>query len=260
MEKQPCSDYGVTNTRLNNFRNPMIEDPLDAQSQASKCPPAERSIITGVALDMDGLLFDTESLYWQVGTAVLGRRGHQFTRILQQRMMGRVGVAALQEMVDHHSLDDSAQTLLDESEAIYEQLIVGGVPPMPGLAGLIETLQLHGVPFGVATSSQRKFAEKILGAMPWYSQLQFLLTGNDVQYGKPHPEIYLRAAAALDLSPGNMLVLEDSGNGSAAGVAAGAVVISVPNECTHDHPFPNVHAIARSLEDPVIIDLIAGRS
>jgi pseudouridine 5'-phosphatase len=237
----------------------MTEDRLAAQSQASK-PTSTGRTIAGVALDMDGLLFDTESLYWQVGTTVLGRRGHQFTRILQQRMMGRVGVAALQEMVEHHSLTDCAQTLLDESDVIYEQLIVGGVPTMPGLARLIDTLQTHGVPFGVATSSQRKFAEKILGAMPWYSQLRFLLTGDDVQHGKPHPEIYLRAANALGISPAKMLVLEDSGNGSAAGVAAGAVVISVPNECTHDHPFHNVHAVAKSLDDTLILDLIRGAS
>lgn len=228
------------------------------RTQASNAAASGRTI-TGVALDMDGLLFDTESLYWQVGTTVLGRRGHQFTRILQQRMMGRVGVAALQEMVNHHSLSDCAQTLLDESDVIYEQLIVGGVPPMPGLERLIETLRSKQIPFGVATSSQRKFAEKILGAMPWYSDLRFILTGNDVQNGKPHPEIYLRAAKALEIAPMNMLVLEDSGNGSAAGVAAGAVVISVPNECTHDHPFPGVHAVAKSLEDPVILQLLEGR-
>ncbi|MGV3483203.1 MAG: HAD family hydrolase [Planctomycetaceae bacterium] len=212
--------------------------------------------IAGVALDMDGLLFDTESLYWQVGQTVLGRRGHQFTRILQQRMMGRVGVMALQQMVEHHGLSDTAELLLAESDEIYAELIVAGVPTMPGLDRLIEALRRSGLPFGVATSSQRKFAERILGPMPWYSDLQFVLTGDDVIHGKPHPEIYQRAAYAIAIDPAQMLVLEDSGNGSASGVAAGAVVVSVPNECTHDHSFEGVYGIATGLDDPLILDLL----
>ncbi len=212
--------------------------------------------VSGVALDMDGLLFDTESLYWQVGQTVLGRRGHQFSRILQQRMMGRVGTKALQEMVDHHGLTDTADALLAESDLIYDQLITGGVPTMPGLERLIAALRTSGLPFGVATSSQRKYAEQILGSMPWYSELRFILTGDDVEHGKPHPEMYQRAAAAMQIDPANMLVLEDSGNGSAAGVAAGAVVISVPNECTHDHSFDGVYAIAERLDDPEVLRLL----
>jgi pseudouridine-5'-monophosphatase len=213
-------------------------------------------LISGVALDMDGLLFDTESLYWQVGQTVLGRRGHQFTRILQQKMMGRVGTTALQQMVDHHGLNDTAAALLAESDEIYSQLILGGVPMMPGLETLLDALRQSGLPFGVATSSQRKFAERILGAMPWYRELQFVLTGDDVVNGKPHPEIYQKAAAAIQVDPGNLLVLEDSGNGSAAGVAAGAVVVSVPNECTHDHSFDGVFGIASRLDDDLVLRLL----
>ncbi len=58
--------------------------------------------IAGVALDMDGLLFDTEKLYWQVGDTVLRQRGHRFTAELQQRMMGRVGVSSIQQIIDLH--------------------------------------------------------------------------------------------------------------------------------------------------------------
>jgi len=212
--------------------------------------------IEGIALDMDGLLFDTETLYWQVGETVLGRRGHQFSRILQQRMMGRVGAAALQQMVDHHGLSDSAESLLAESDAIYSELLQSGVPPMPGLDSLIEALRASGLPFGVATSSQRKFAERILGVMPWYGELHFLLTGDDVTHGKPHPEMYESAAKKLGIEPSKMLVLEDSGNGSAAGVAAKAVVISIPNESTHDHFFEGVYRIAKSLDDHLILRLL----
>jgi len=208
--------------------------------------------VLGVALDMDGLLFETEGLYWTVGDRVLQQRGHRFCHALQQRMMGRVGVAAIQQMIDFHSLSDDPNDLLTECDAIYHELLADGPDPMPGLDLLIETLTRSGVPFGVATSSRRTFATRILQPQAWFDSLAFLLTGDDVQNGKPHPEMYLSAADRMGICPANMLVLEDSGNGSAAGVAAGAIVIAVPSQHTRDHAFENVHAIAQSLHDPVI--------
>lgn len=214
--------------------------------------PGRQPLLRGVALDMDGLLFETESLYWQVGQRVLQRRGHQFCSQLQQRMMGRVGVAAMQQMIDFHALSDDPHQLLAESEQIYHELIATGPEPMPGMAELIELLQGSKIPFGIATSSRRKFALQILQPQRWFDSLAFLLTGDDVTHGKPHPEIYNRAAERLGIPASQMLVLEDSGNGSAAAVAAGAVVIAVPNACTNDHSFESVFAIAHSLRDPVI--------
>lgn len=214
--------------------------------------------IRGVALDMDGLLFETESLYWQVGQRILQRRGHQFTSELQQRMMGRVGATAFEQMIDHHGLSDDPHALLAEGEIIYHELLAEGPEPMPGMAELIALLQRSGIPFGIATSSRRVFVDKILGPQPWRTSLAFLLTGDDVTHGKPHPEIYQRASERLGIAPAEMLVLEDSGNGCAAAVAAGAVVIAVPNACTQDHPFESVHAIAHSLRDPVIAQCLSG--
>jgi len=215
-------------------------------------PPQSGSSVLGVALDMDGLLFETESLYSVVGERVLQRRGHRFSRQLQQRMMGRVGVAAIQQMIEFHGLVDDPHDLLAESDAIYHELLADGPAPMLGLETLIESLISAKIPFGVATSSRSMFATRILQPQPWFGSLAFLLTGDDVTHGKPHPEMYLRAAERLSICPTRMLVLEDSGNGAAAGVAAGAMVIAVPSDHTRDHAFENVRAIANSLLDPVI--------
>lgn len=213
--------------------------------------------VRGVALDMDGLLFDTENLYWEVGDRLLTRRGHRFCSELQRRMMGRIGVAAIQEMIDFHGLGDDPHALLSESDEIYAELLGEGPPPMLGMPELIQTLIDADIPFGVATSSRNRFARRILGAQSWFDSLAFLLTGDDVRQGKPHPEMYLTAAARLGISAADMLVLEDSGNGAAAGVAAGAVVVAVPSEHTRGHDFLGVHAIAQTLADPLIYRFLA---
>ncbi len=208
---------------------------------------------------MDGLLFDTEKLYWSVGDQVLMRRGHRFSKELQNRMMGRVGVASMRQMIDHHQLADSPESLLAESDTLYEQQLALGVQPMPGLAHWIDALRASGLPFGLATSSRRKFVTQILATVEWADDLAFQLTGDDVQRGKPDPEMYLKAASKLGVPATQMLVLEDSGNGTAAAVAAGAITVSVPSEHTKSQNFDGAFLIADSLSDRRLHALIDRR-
>ena len=218
--------------------------------------PLEPPVLGGVALDMDGLLFDTEKLYWQVGDRVLQRRGLRFCADLQCEMMGRIGVVCMQAMIDFHSLSDSAEQLLRESDEIYGELLASDLEPMPGLSQWIERLIASGLPFGLATSSRRRFVDVILDTAPWRDSLAFVLTGDDVTNGKPHPEMYQRAAKQLSIDPAEMLVLEVSSHGCAAAVAAGAYAVAIPNEMTRDHSFDGVKLVAQSLVDPRLLALV----
>jgi HAD superfamily hydrolase (TIGR01509 family) len=211
--------------------------------------------IRGVALDMDGLLFDTERLYWECGDTVLQRRGHRYSKELQQRMMGRIGITAIDQMVEFHSLADSAQQLLEESDVLFSEMLANGVQQMPGVDQWIKLLQDLNLPFGLATSSRRKFVDVIFASIPWRDSLAFILTGDDVTRGKPDPQMYLLAAEKLSIEPSEMLVLEDSGNGCAAAVAAGAYAVAIPSEHTRDQSFVGAKLIAESLTDPRLSDI-----
>lgn len=217
---------------------------------------SNRLKIRGVALDMDGLLFDTEKLYWSVGDTMLGRRGLQYSHELQKQMMGRVGVNAMLQMKEFHGLDDSAEDLLIESDRLYQEQLQSGVDPMPGLSDWIGLLTASGIPFGLATSSRRQFVDQIFANISWRDSLAFVLTGDDVKEGKPHPEMYLTAADRLGISPTEMLVLEDSQNGCAAAVAAGAVTVAIPNQHTAGQDFNGATLIADSLADEQLHALI----
>ncbi len=219
-------------------------EPIARESESDSGPQ-----IAAVALDMDGLLFDTERIYWQVGDTLLQRHGHRYSSELQARMMGRVGTAAMQQMIDFHDLDITAETLLEESEALYGELLPKLLRPMPGLDQWIGLLTRRQLPFALTTSSRRRFVDVILATQSWSNQLTFILSGDDVRQGKPHPEMYLTAAERFRISPAEMLVLEDSGNGCAAGVAAGARVVAVPSEHTQTQDFSGAHLVADSLTD-----------
>ncbi len=208
--------------------------------------------LQAVVFDLDGLMFNTEDLYDEVCELLLQRRGRRFSADLKRRMMGLPGLASLQAMIDHHGLNDTAHRLQGESDDIFARVLPGRVAPMPGLLELLDALELAGVPKAIATSSHRPFTTTVLGQFGFEPRFQFLLTSEDVTLGKPHPEVYQRAAARLGLAPSRILVLEDSENGCKAAVAAGAWTVAVPGQHSRGYDFSGVRLIADSLADPRI--------
>ncbi|MEZ6090778.1 MAG: HAD family phosphatase [Pirellulaceae bacterium] len=223
-------------------------------------PPNEQiwpHSIHAVALDMDGLMFDTEPLYYQVGTELLRRRGFEFTMDLQRQMMGRPAPDAVGVLINAFQLPDPTTVLIEECDAIYADLLDQGLKPMPGLFELLASLEIAEIPFGVATSSKRRFAERILQSFDLMDRLQFLLTGDDVSRGKPDPEMYLQAASRFNLPSSQMLVLEDSENGCLAAARSGACAVAVPGEHSEGHRYEQAFLTVESLSDPRIHRLLA---
>ncbi|RLS28808.1 MAG: HAD family phosphatase [Planctomycetota bacterium] len=218
----------------------------------SACLPEPIPAPRGVCFDLDGLLVNTEELYQDVGTELLRRRGKPFEPELLDRMMGRPQRVSLRIMIEWHALDDSVETLAQETGEIFRSLLETRLKPMPGAVALIDSLTASAVPFGVATSSGPDFAHDVLGRVGLLERMGFVLTCDDVTEGKPHPEIYLAASGRLGVPPQRMLVLEDSHNGCRAAVAAGAVAVAVPGGHSHRHDFPGAAFIAASLADPRI--------
>jgi HAD superfamily hydrolase (TIGR01509 family) len=123
---------------------------------------------------------------------------------------------------------------------------------MPGVDDLLDELQAARIPAAVATSGTRDYVDYILTRLNLKDRFRFILTADDIQHGKPDPEVYLLAAQRLGVLPAEMLVLEDSANGCRAAVAAGAFTVAVPNRHTRDHIFAGARFIADSLADPRI--------
>jgi HAD superfamily hydrolase (TIGR01509 family) len=202
-----------------------------------------------VVFDLDGLMFNTEELYHEVGREVLRRRGKRLDNDLLVQMMGRTGSDALQIMIDRHQLDDPVDQLQAESMEILDVLLATRLEPMPGLLALLEALECSAVEKAIATSSDRAYVSKVLGPLEMERRFQFVLTAEDVHCGKPHPEVYLTAAARLGLEPAEVMVLEDSENGCRAAVTAGTFAVAVPGPHSRHHSFGGASLIATSLAD-----------
>jgi HAD superfamily hydrolase (TIGR01509 family) len=216
----------------------------------------EPSSPAAVVFDLDGLMFNTEELYIDVGTELLRRRGYEFSRPLLDQMMGRPSHVALQIMIDTHSLDATVPMLLAETDEIFPAILDTRLETMPGLLELLDALERQAIRKAIATSSRRLFVERVLNRFQLQPRFEFLLTSEDITHGKPDPEIYQKAAARLGVASGEMLVLEDSATGCKSAVAAGAITVAVPGEHNRNHVFPGAALVADSLADPRIYKLL----
>lgn len=209
-----------------------------------------------VVFDLDGLMFNTEELYQEAGTQILGRRGKTFDDELLDAMMGCPAEVALKRMIDWHGLDDTIEGLAAETDQFFTALLDQRLAMMPGLLDLLARLEAASLPKAVATSSDPAFTRGVLSKYDLAPRFQFILTCQDVRQGKPHPEIYELAARRFGIDTRQMLVLEDSQNGCRAAVAAGALTVAVPAGHSLRHDFSGAALVAESLADRRLMELL----
>jgi HAD superfamily hydrolase (TIGR01509 family) len=212
--------------------------------------------ISAAVFDLDGLMFNTENVFDIAGNELLNRRSLKMTDEIRNSMLGRRAPEAFRNMLDMTGLDESIGALIVESQEIFMGLLDEHLQPMPGLFDLLNHIKSIPLPMAVATSSHREYVEDLLGRYEIRSNFKTTCTQEDVDRGKPEPDVYLLAAERLGISPTEMIVFEDSEAGTKAAAAAGAITISVPHRHTASHDFSSATHIASSLSDPLIFNLL----
>ena len=212
--------------------------------------------IKAVAFDLDGLMFNTEDVYWKVGCELMRRRGKEYTEELSHSIMGRPPQVCFETMIEWHSLDDTWEAMAAESEKVFVSMLDEGVGAMPGMHELLDKLEEAAIPKAICTSSSPEVVEAVLSRFEMQPRFQFVLTSADITHGKPHPEIYQKAASRFGIAPQEMMVLEDSQTGTRAAAASGAFTVAVPAGLSSGHDFEVADLVAESLGDPRIFEVL----
>jgi HAD superfamily hydrolase (TIGR01509 family) len=215
------------------------------------------STIRAVVFDLDGLMFDTEALFFRVASEMLRDRGKVFTAEIMRAMIGRQPGESGRAFQTMAGLDDEPEALMDEAKERFMALIDTAVHPMPGLIALLGHLHRLGLPMAVGTSSGRTYAERLLRGHGLRDSFAHVLCREDVTRHKPDPEIYRTAADRLGVDPSSMLVLEDSPTGLAAAKAAGAFAVGVPHDHSPASDLVAADLIVASLDDPALLARLA---
>lgn len=219
--------------------------------------PRQRPEVEAVCFDLDGTMFNTEHLFFEAGDTVLQKFERRMTREVMDVIIGRRPMESFTRLVEYLAIDVDPAHLLEISREAHHELIREKLAPMPGVVDLLEALSKRGIPCAVTTSSPRDYAQSLVEQAGLMSHFQFFLTSADVTQGKPHPEIYLKAASTFGVRPEQMAVFEDSAAGTRAAVLARARTIAVPHEFTASHDFTGAELRVETLTDRQVYELLA---
>ena len=185
--------------------------------------------IQGVIFDMDGLMFDTERLFSHYWTDACRDYGIPRKEEFVQAVRGSSGEKMLACVRRYYGKELDAHAFCRRCYEYVDEYLKTTVPKKKGLDELLAWLKARGLPAAVASSTYRSLVERNLRTAGVEEYFRKVVTGDQVEHGKPAPDIFLLAARQLGLAPGNCLVLEDSFNGVRAGAAAGCVTVMIPD-------------------------------
>jgi beta-phosphoglucomutase len=177
--------------------------------------------------DMDGVLIDSGAHHRAAWAALLEDEGVACPEASWRLTIGRPAEEAVALLLGRALAPEEARRLAERKREHYTRLATRGVQAIAGVSDFIGELERLGVKRAVATSATRNDVERLLGELRLRERFHVVVAADDVRWGKPNPEVYLRAAEGLGLRPSDCLVFEDALVGVHAARNAGMRVIGV---------------------------------
>jgi HAD superfamily hydrolase (TIGR01509 family) len=189
---------------------------------------ASAALPAAVLWDMDGTLVDTEPYWISAEHAIVEEAGGVWSDEYAHQLVGNDLLVSAQFIRDHSPVDLEPVQIIEDLLARVIVQVREHVPWRPGAVELLAALGEQGVPSALVTMSWRSLAEAVLEALP-EGTFAAVVTGDEVEHGKPHPEPYLAAATALRVAVEDCVAIEDSPTGVRSAVAAGVPTLAVPH-------------------------------
>ncbi len=203
--------------------------------------------IDAVVFDMDGVLLDSEPLHHETVNALLAEEG---AALDLDSYLGYVGTTledTWSDLVQRFGLKRPFAYYRDRYDAEILQQYANHSVLLPGAVWLLSELQARGKRLAVASSSRTAWVEACLAGLRLRECFEAVVTGDMVQRGKPEPEIYLKAAAALGVAPERCLAIEDAPKGVQSAHRAGMAVVAVDTPYTERLAIPEADARIHTL-------------
>lgn len=190
----------------------------------------KKRLVKAVILDMDGLMLDSQGIATRAWKDAVSSYGYHLSYEDNLRFIGRNIEDSNGLLMSMYGPDFPVEKMRKRARQLLLSYIDGdGIPLKPGIMELLDFLKEKNLPFAVATSTARDECLENLEICGLLHRFFTIVCGDEVSSGKPDPEIFLRAAGLLHVSPAFCVVLEDSFAGIRAAHAAGMLPIMVPD-------------------------------
>lgn len=192
-------------------------------------------MVSGIIFDMDGVLIDSERQSNEGWLWAAGQLGVDMPMWLIDSFKGAPAELCCKFFDDYYKgVIDYWEAKELRTQHVYKIRETEGIPVKKGVKDIFEYIRNYGLKCAVATSTRRESAEKTLHEIGVWDYLDAVVYGDEVERGKPEPDIFLRAAKAIGVNPSEAVVVEDSINGIKAGYAAGMRVVHIPDTIAID--------------------------
>jgi beta-phosphoglucomutase family hydrolase len=210
----------------------------------------------GAIFDWDGVIIDSARLHEQSWQRLAKELGTSIAPESFIRGFGMKSARIIEEIHGWAKEPAEIARLTNRKEALYRELVAQGeIAPLPGVVEWLHRLHEAGVPCAVASSTQRLNIDAVLERIGLQEAFRTIVSAEDVVHGKPHPEVFLKAAERLDLTARDCVVFEDAYVGIEAAHAAGMKVVAVTT--THSaEELRGADLVVRQL-DELTVDRVA---
>ena len=203
-----------------------------------------------VIFDLDGVLVNSEPLYGVALNKVIEQEGvTSLTEVEARSLIGTTVKYTWDSIREMRSLTKPFEYYLELYGQTLMNVFKSGLEIQTGAAALVQSVKKNGIPLGLATSSYRDWVNVQLDAIGMSDIFDAIVTGDEVQDGKPSPEIYLTVAQLLNTNPADCLAIEDSPSGIDAAVSSGMYTIAIKTKETTGLNISKANQIINSLAE-----------
>lgn len=179
---------------------------------------------------MDGVIIDSEPMHFEVDIQVMNYYGSAITHEQLEQYVGMTNPEMWAAVKEQHNLTPSVSEIIEyQLSNKIEMLTSSEMEPIDGIRELLAELKARNIPAAIASSSPPVFIKAVLRKFDLLDHFECVVSGEEVERGKPAPDVYLKAAELLGVKPQDCMVLEDARHGVAAAKAAGMKCIGFVN-------------------------------
>lgn len=207
-------------------------------------------MLKAILFDMDGVIIDSEPLHCKAFQKAMKLFGLDLSKEYCYQFIGNTDRYMVDVLVKDFNLPNTSEEVIRTKQEVLNQIeLEESYPAVPYVVDLIKNLSKHSIKLAIASSSPMEQIERTAKDLKLINYFHEYVSGMDLKHSKPAPDIFLKAANLLGVSPDECLVIEDSYNGVTAAKAAGMTCVGYYNENSGNQDLSGADIIIEGFEE-----------